>query len=87
MVHFDQRIGALEQKLQAICLQRKDCQRLLTIPGIGLLTATAMDAAVSDISAFKNGRELAAWIGLVPRQHSTGGVTTLIGISKRGDSY
>lgn len=87
MVHLDQRIGTLEQKLQAICLQRKDCQRLLTIPGVGLLTATAMVAAVSDIAAFKNGRELAAWIGLVPRQHSTGGVTTLMGISKRGDSY
>ena len=46
-----------------------------------------MVAAVSDITAFKNGRELAAWLGLVPRQHSTGGETTLLGISKRGDSY
>ena len=87
MVHLDQRIGTLEQKLRAICLQSKDCQRLLTIPGIGLLTATAMVAAVSDIAAFKSGRELAAWMGLVPRQHSTGGVTTLMGVSKRGDSY
>lgn len=84
---IDQRIDALEQKLQVICLQRKDCQRLLTIFGIGLLTATAMVAAVSDIAAFKNGRELAVWMGLVPRQHSTGGVTTLLGINKRGDSY
>ena len=87
MVHLDQRIGTLEQKLQAISLQNKDCQRLLTIPGVGLLTATATVAAVSDITAFKNGRELAAWLGLVPRQHSTGGVTTLLGISKRGDTY
>ena len=60
---------------------------LLTIPGVGLLTATAMVAAVSDINAFKNGRELAAWLGLVPRQHSTGGKPTLMGISKRGDNY
>lgn len=87
MVHLDQRIAILEQKLQAISLQDKDYQRLLTIPGIGLLTATALVAAVSDITTFKNGRELAAWLGLVPRQHSTGGETTLLGISKRGDSY
>jgi transposase len=70
-----------------ISLQSKDCQHLLTIPGIGLLTATAMVAAVSDITAFKNGRELAAWLGLVPRQHSTDGITTLLGISRRGDTY
>lgn len=87
MVHLDERVVILELKLQAISLQNKDCQRLLTIPGIGLLTATAMVAAVSDITAFKSGRELAAWLGLVPRQHSTGGKTTLLGISKRGDSY
>ena len=51
------------------------------------MTATALIAAVGDISVFKNGRELAAWLGLVPRQHSTGGKPTLLGISKRGDSY
>jgi len=87
MVHLDERIDTLEKKLQSISLQNKDCQRLLTIPGVGLLTATAMVAAVSDINAFKNGRELAAWLGLVPRQHSTGGKPTLMGISKRGDNY
>ncbi|MCK5374212.1 MAG: IS110 family transposase [Alphaproteobacteria bacterium] len=87
MVHLDERISLLEQKLAAISLQNEDCQRLLTIPGVGLLTATALIAAIGDITAFKNGRELAAWIGLVPRQHSTGGKATLLGISKRGDSY
>ena len=51
------------------------------------MTATALIAAIGDISVFKNGRELAAWLGLVPRQHSTGGKSTLLGISKRGDSY
>ena len=87
MVHLDERIDTVEKKLQSISLQNKDCQRLLTIPGVGLLPTTAMVAAVSDINAFKNGRELAAWLGLVPRQHSTGGKPTLMGISKRGDNY
>ena len=55
--------------------------------GIGPLSATALVAAVSNASAFKNGRQFAAWLGLVPRQHSTGGKERLLGISKRGDSY
>lgn len=87
MVHLDNRIKTLENKLEALCSQNEDCQRLLSIPGVGLLSATAMVAAIGDISAFKNGRELAAWLGLVPRQHSTGGKPTLLGISKRGDTY
>ena len=87
MVHLDQRIKAVEAKLTAISVQHEDCQRLLTIPGVGLLTATALIAAIGDITVFKSGRELAAWLGLVPRQHSTGGKPTLLGISKRGDSY
>ncbi len=87
LVHLDARVETMEQKLLRLSAQNKDCQRLLTIPGVGLLTATAMVAAIGDISAFNNGRELAAWLGLVPRQHSTGGKPTLMGISKRGDSY
>lgn len=87
MVHLDERVCKLEVKLTGIASQNEGCQRLLTIPGIGLLTATALVAAIGDIDAFKNGRELAAWLGLVPRQHSTGGKPTLLGISKRGDSY
>ena len=87
MVHLDERIKTVEGKLNIVCRQNEACQRLLTIPGVGLLTATALVAAIGDIKAFKNGRELAAWIGLVPRQHSTGGKPTLLGISKRGDSY
>ncbi|MCU7861031.1 MAG: IS110 family transposase, partial [Candidatus Thiodiazotropha sp. (ex Lucinoma kastoroae)] len=83
----DNRLDAMERKLLAISAQNEDCQRLLSIPGVGLLTATALVAAMGDISAFKSGRELAAWLGLVPRQHSTGGKPTLRGISKRGDSY
>lgn len=87
MVHLDQRIGAIEDKLAAVSIKHEDCQRLLTIPGVGLLTATALIAAIGDIRAFKSGRALAAWLGLVPRQHSTGGKPTLLGISKRGDPY
>jgi transposase len=75
------------EKIAAICAAHPVCQRLGTIPGIGPLTATALVAAVSDASHFKNGRQFAAWIGLVPRQHSTGGKPRLLGISKRGDVY
>ncbi len=87
MVHLDRRIKSLEIKLEALCNHNEDCQRLLTIPGIGLLSATALVAAIGDIGVFKSGRELAAWLGLVPKQHSTGGKPTLLGISKRGDTY
>ncbi len=84
MVHLDQRIAATERKLAAICAQREDCQRLLTIPGVGLLTATALIAAVGDITAFNNDRELAAWLGLVLPQYSTGGKPTLLGHQQAG---
>ena len=62
-------------------------QRLAQIPGIGLLTATALAATIGDIKVFKNARHLAAFLGLVPKQHSSGGKDKLLGISKRGDSY
>ena len=78
--HFDGQIEALARQMPA-------CERLMTIPGIGVMTATALVAAVGDASVFRNGRELAAWLGLVPRQRSTGGRPTLLGISKRGDRY
>ena len=63
------------------------CQRLTTIPGVGPVTATAVIAAVGNGSAFGRGRDLAAWIGMVPGEHSSGGKQTLLGISKRGNSY
>nr|VFK48790.1 MAG: transposase [Candidatus Kentron sp. SD] len=85
--HLQERIISLEKKLGAISKQNQDCQLLMTIPGIGLLTATALLAAIGDPSVFKSARELAAWLGLVPRQSSTGGKSTLLGISKRGDKY
>ena len=61
--------------------------RLAEVPGIGPLTASALVASIGDAKAFANGRQLAAWIGLVPRQHSSGGKPKLLGISKRGDTY
>lgn len=87
IIHIDERVHLLEQELEKMSVDNEDCQRLLTIPGIGTLTATALISAIGDVPTFNNGRELAAWLGLVPRQHSTGGKPTLMGISKRGDSY
>lgn len=80
-------VAYYDEKLQTIASTHPECQRLLTIPGIGLITATALLAAVGEAEVFKNGRQFAAWLGLVPKQHSTGGQTRLLGISKRGDSY
>jgi transposase len=84
---LEKRLAYYTAKLEAISAAHPVCQRLETIPGIGPLTATAMIAAVSDVTHFQNGRQFAAWIGLVPRQHSTGGKPRLLGISKRGDVY
>jgi transposase len=84
---LEQRLTYYNEQLEAICRADPVCQRLLTIPGVGPLTATALVAAVSDATHFKNGRQFAAWLGLVPRQHSTGGKPRLLGISKRGDRY
>jgi transposase len=84
---LEKRLAYYNEKLAALGDAHPVCQRLRTIPGVGPLTATALVAAVSDASHFKNGRQFAAWLGLVPGQHSTGGKARLLGISKRGDSY
>jgi len=75
------------KKIEQIAKDDKRCQRLSKIEGVGPLTATAIIAAVGNASVFKNGRELAAWLGLVPRQHSSGNRTQLLGISKKGNTY
>jgi transposase len=80
-------IAAVTKEIETIAAEDAACQRLLAIPGIGPMTATALVAAVADGTAFRRGRDLAAWLGLVPRQHSTGGKSTLLGISKRGNSH
>jgi transposase len=84
---LEKQLAYYQEKLEVLATTHPECQRLMTIPGIGPLGATALVAAVSDASAFKNGRQFAAWLGLVPRQHSTGGKERLLGISKRGDGY
>ena len=80
-------IRTLERKLQAWHRSQQASQRLTTIPGVGVITATALVATLGDGSQFKSGRHLSAWLGLVPRQHSSGGKSRLGRISKRGDGY
>jgi len=80
-------IGAIEKRIHAWHRSCEDSRRLEEIPGIGPIVATALVAEVGDWKAFSSGRSLAAWIGLVPRQHSTGGKERLGGISKQGNRY
>ena len=87
LCQLDERVREMEQRVQHVYKTLESCQRLAEVPGIGPLTATALVAAVGDARAFRRGREMAAWLGLVPRQHSTGGRPRLLGISKRGDRY
>lgn len=87
LLHLDDRVDHYDQKIGQVVQADAHARRLATIPGIGPQTATALAAAIGDVNIFKNGREMAAWLGLVPRQHSTGGKSLLLGISKRGDVY
>jgi transposase len=80
-------IEAVSERIELICSEDAACQRLRQIPGVGPLVATATVAAIGNGAAFHKGREFAAWLGLVPRQHSTGGKAQLGGISKRGNRY
>lgn len=75
----------LSSQLRKYADTNETCKRLQTIPGIGPIVSTALYAGVADPQSFKNGREFAAWLGLVPRQSSSGGKENLLGISKRGD--
>ncbi|MCX9134871.1 IS110 family transposase [Aeromonas veronii] len=84
---LDRQVQELEVQLQSWHRENVASKKLAQIPGIGPITASALIASVGDAKSFKNGRQLAAWLGLVPRQHSSGGKQTLLGISKRGDSY
>ena len=83
---LEKQLAYYQEKLEALATTHPACQRLRTIPGIGPFSATALVAAVSEASAFKNGRQCAAWLGLGPRQHTTGGKARLLGISTRGDT-
>ena len=80
-------ILGLEKKLKVWHRANEASRRLETIPGVGVITATALVATIGDASQFQSGRQLAAWLGLVPRQYSSGGKERLGRISKRGDGY
>ena len=80
-------IEDVEQQLASWRRRQDDCERIAAIPGVGLLTATAAVATMGEASAFRSGRQFAAYLGLVPRQSGTGGRVQLLGISKRGDTY
>src|SRR5207245_6233032 len=80
-------IGSIEKRIIAQHRASEESKRVATVPGIGTLGASAITATVTDPSAFRSGRDFAAWIGLVPRQDSTGGKQKLGPISKQGDRY
>jgi transposase len=84
---LEQQIESLNSEIEGICDADPSCQRLRQIPGVGPLVATAVVAAIGNGAAFHKGREFAAWLGLIPKQYSTGGKTKLLGISKRGNPY
>ena len=87
MAELDQRITSYDRRIREIFRNSEQCQRLGKIEGIGPVTATALIAAVGDRTCVRNGRQFAAWLGLVPKQRSSGGRSRLFGISKRGDRY
>lgn len=84
---MDKDIAEIEKRLTLWKKDQEAVTRLMAIPGVGLLTATAIIATVGDMKSFRSGREFAAFLGLVPRQSGTGGKVRLLGISKRGDTY
>jgi transposase len=86
-VELDRRITAFDAELVCWAKENEDARRLTTIPGIGAIVASALVAAVGRAESFDRGRDLAAWLGLVPRQFTTGGKAKLLGISKRGNKY
>ena len=87
LAELDQRIAAYDRRIRELYRNNELCQRLGKIEGVGPLSATALMAAVGNRQGFKNGRQFAAWLGLVPKQRSSGGRDRLFGISKRGDRY
>src|SRR6201996_3640498 len=83
----EEQIDELTDRLEQIADGDAACRRIRQIPGIGPIVATAIVAAIGNGAAFRKGRDFAAWLGLVPRQYSTGGKAKLLGISKRGNIY
>lgn len=84
---LDRRIAAFDAEFVSWARENEDARRLASIPGVGVMIATALIASVGRAESFARGRDLAAWLGLVPRQSTTGGKPRLLGISKRGNKY
>jgi transposase len=84
---LDERIETVTAEIETIAAEQPACRRLMSVPGVGPMISTAMVAAVGDGEAFERGRDFGAWLGLVPRQYSTGGKPILGRISKQGDRY
>jgi transposase len=87
LVALDARVLRADRLVQRVFAENAPCQKLAQVEGIGPVIATALVAAVGTATEFANGRHMAAWLGLVPRQCSSGGKERLLGISKRGDRY
>ena len=84
---LDRRIAGFDAEFAAFTREHEEAKRLTTIPSVGVIIASALIAAIGKAGAFEHGRDLAAWLGLVPRQSTTGGKPKLLGISKRGNKY
>jgi transposase len=84
---LEEQIEEVSREIASVAKQDESCARLMEIPGVGPLVSTALVAAIGNGVTFRKGRDLAAWLGLVPRQYSTGGKPKLLGISKRGNEY
>jgi transposase len=87
LAQLDEKTAGADSQIQTAFQNHPDCQRIAAVEGLGPLIATAVVAAISNGHAFENGRQFSAWLGLVPRQSSSGGKTTLLGITKRGDPF
>jgi transposase len=85
--HLDERIEAVTEEIQALVAADEACQRLMSVPGVGPIIASAMVASIGNGAAFSRARDFGAWLGLVPRQNSTGDGTVLGRLTKRGNSY
>lgn len=85
--HLNQRIAGYDAEFQRLAKQDDAAKRIMTIPGVGPVTALGMVATLGNARDFKNGRQLAAWLGLTPKQHSSGGKIRLGGVTKRGDDH
>ena len=86
-IYLVKKVKQYDARIDALADSNDTCQRLMLIGGVGAKTATIMVSTLSEPHLFKNGREVSAYLGLVPKQHSSGGKDRLLGISKRGDRY